>query len=175
MGFLETATTPWGVVSKAMRLIVDDVDVVAMSDMAYVSSGYAPLSARLVEAAEAAGGSWAGVPKAVLDVVPGPALRFAQAPTPEPLAAAVKRAARAPPPPPRRRPDEAGADAQDRPVLMVYFVGGVSHLELAALRHLSDSGKCAHRIVVATTRVMTGEALVESLLSEVGEGRSRAE
>ncbi|CAN0442969.1 unnamed protein product, partial [Hapterophycus canaliculatus] len=44
------AGSPWPSLRRALRLVNDAVDVRSPADIAYVSSGYAPLSVRLVQA-----------------------------------------------------------------------------------------------------------------------------
>eukprot|EP00635_Sarcinochrysidales_sp_CCMP3193_P004806 CAMPEP_0118898104 /NCGR_PEP_ID=MMETSP1166-20130328/5229_1 /TAXON_ID=1104430 /ORGANISM="Chrysoreinhardia sp, Strain CCMP3193" /LENGTH=812 /DNA_ID=CAMNT_0006837187 /DNA_START=39 /DNA_END=2474 /DNA_ORIENTATION=- len=61
---------------RQLRLIVDDVDPHQPRDAAYVSSGYAPLSARLVEFT-ANSNSWAAVGPALANL-PGPAMQYDQ-------------------------------------------------------------------------------------------------
>jgi vacuolar protein sorting-associated protein 33A len=70
----------FGVVKRGLRLLVDDIDDKDPSDIAYVFSGYAPLSIRLVEAAV----KGAGLPEDVLKTLPGPSFDVEQASQDEP-------------------------------------------------------------------------------------------
>ena len=50
MGWVvDSSAAPWGTLRRALRLINDGVALNPPDDMAYVCSGYAPLSARLVQ------------------------------------------------------------------------------------------------------------------------------
>ncbi len=51
----------------------------------------------------------------------------------------------------------------DKPVLLVYFVGGVTFMELAALRFLSRRSSFPYDIVCCTTEIVNGETLLKSL------------
>jgi hypothetical protein len=168
--WVDTAS-PWDAIRKAMRLIKEDVDVMNPDDIAYVTSGYAPLSCRLVEAAMRPGG-WSSE---AVKLVPGPIAELQQTLRPAPAgtggvgsgsaggggggggsggaAAAggsgVGGAAGA------AGATETGAaeqvypettvGANGRKVMMVYFIGGVTYMEISALRHISSQPDCACR------------------------------
>lgn len=65
---LASTKSPFAIARKSLRLIVDDVDESNPEDIAYVYSGYAPLSARLVQGALGRNGSFLGW-KSIEDVV----------------------------------------------------------------------------------------------------------
>ncbi len=67
----------FGALKRGMRLLVDDIDDKDPTDIAYVFSGYAPLSTRLVEAA-VKGPGWALLPEDVLKNLPGPSFDIEQ-------------------------------------------------------------------------------------------------
>jgi len=78
--FLDTGATLWSSIRRAFNLISDgDVDVMNPNDMAYVTSGYAPLSARMVQFAGSPGWS---VCQEALRLVPGPTLQIRQTDAP---------------------------------------------------------------------------------------------
>mmetsp|Transcript_23349 Transcript_23349/g.47505 ORF Transcript_23349/g.47505 Transcript_23349/m.47505 type:complete len:165 (-) Transcript_23349:729-1223(-) len=62
---------------------------------------------------------------------------------------------------------EAEADADEegttKPVMLVYFVGGVTHMEIAGLRFLSKSASFPYHIVCCTTEIVNGSTLLRSL------------
>eukprot|EP00727_Mastigamoeba_balamuthi_P009151 m51a1_g4859 putative vacuolar protein sorting-associated protein 33a (626) ;mRNA; r:312763-315702 len=137
---------------KSLRLVVDDVCEARPNDIAYAFSGYAPLSVRLVEAMARPGGM-----RAIDDAlrcVPGPAFEFDQQLPPGAQNAASASAA------------SAAASAKT-PVTLVFYIGGVTFAEVAALRYLgkrSGEGGQGMDFLVATTRMVNGRTLVESLL-----------
>lgn len=48
-------------------------------------------------------------------------------------------------------------------MVILYFIGGVTHSELAALRHMGR--RTGRKIIIATTNVTNGSALVQSCVS----------
>ena len=48
-------------------------------------------------------------------------------------------------------------------VLIVYFVGGVTFMEIAALRLLSKRESFPYSILICTTKVVSGKSLLQSL------------
>lgn len=146
----------WSRIVKPLRLMDDDVDERAQRDISYVYSGYAPLSIRLVQticqheavlraapaerprAPRIAG--WHGVDEAVLSW-PGATFDFMQ----------VDQAA----PPP---------DDVER-TTVVFFVGGVTYAEIAALRLMSRQQR-TRRFLIATTGMISGDGLLVALSPE---------
>ena len=168
--WVDTAS-PWDTIRKAMRLIKEDVDVMNPDDIAYVTSGYAPLSCRLVEAAMRPGG-WSSE---AVKLVPGPIAEVQQTlrPAPAGKAGASGTAAGA----------GGGADgavsasgaagqlypetavgANGRKVMVVYFVGGVTYMEISAIRHIASQPSCPYDIIIATTKMINGSSLMSGLV-----------
>jgi len=124
--------------ARRLNLIVDNVDEQNPSDIAYVHSVYAPLSVRLVQQLESPG--WRNI-REVLDTLPGPSMEDSQ----------------------QVRGRAAGTKAGGRKTVLVFFVGGVTMAEVAALRFLSQQEDSTVEYLVATTSVVTGSSLLESL------------
>jgi hypothetical protein len=59
--------------------------------------------------------------------------------------------------------DNVSPGVEQKKVMLVVLLGGVSYLELSAFRFLSADPQFPFRIVVATTKVMNGSTLLESL------------
>jgi hypothetical protein len=55
---------------------------------------------------------------------------------------------------------------QKRRVMLVYVVGGLTYLEVAALRYLSRDPSYPYTIVMATTNLVNGSTLLHSLVHE---------
>lgn len=139
-------------VRRGLRLINDDVDERAPGDIAYVFSGYAPLSVRLVQAVaqkeaflphQAAAQprahpivGWRGF-EDQLAALPGATVDETQAPQP-------------------------GAEHEPVTNTLVFFLGGVTYAEIAALRFMS-SQTTSRRYVVATTHTISGDAMLRDL------------
>ncbi|XVE99260.1 hypothetical protein REPUB_Repub03eG0182900 [Reevesia pubescens] len=120
----------WLTVKRALQLVVEDTDTANPNDIAYVFSGYAPLSIRLVQHAVRSG--WRPIEE-ILKLLPGPHTEtkrggFASSPSFDTLQGA-----------------SSGIDKISdgrRSLVLVVFVGGVTFAEISALRFLSaqDSG-----------------------------------
>lgn len=50
-------------------------------------------------------------------------------------------------------------------VMLVYVVGGLTYLEIAAFRTLSKHPKFPYHIIMATTKLITANSLLTSLVS----------
>lgn len=138
-GFLRRRDTLWNDTSgfalarKSFRLINEDVDPRNPRDIAYVSQshapGYAPLSVRIVESALKPKG-WQSMQETMRQL-PGPSAEISQVPPPADDAHAAGAASKM---------DTFGA--VERKVLLVYYLGGVTYMEIAALRHISRQPEC---------------------------------
>jgi len=180
--FMDSMQTPYSTLRKSLGLIVPDVDPSNPEDAAYVSSGYAPMTVRWVQAAMR---GYAGLDEAIRELPAtggassgagggGRWVDVEQRCPPESLAEALKR---------KRGPsletlakkwveesrvgghgsDKDGSMIQNKPVLLVYFVGGVTFMELAALRFLSRRPSFPYSVVCCTTEIVNGGTLLRSL------------
>jgi len=150
------AASPFNTLRKSLILINAEVNTVEPDDVSYASSGYAPLSVRLVQSAVQ---GWKNKDEALKEL-PGRLVDVTQYDPPEDLATAVKRtpgsslgglAA-----------DISGSNAR-KPTLIVMFVGGVTYMEIAALRFLSKRPSFPYHIICVTTKVINGSTLLRSL------------
>lgn len=151
------STSPFNNLRKSLILINAEVNTIEPDDVSYVSSGYAPLSVRLVQAAVQ---GWKGKEESVLKELPGRLVDITQNHPPEDLASAVKR-------PPGGSlgvlASEMGGTGARKPTLIVFFVGGVTHMEIAALRFLSKRSSFPYHIICVTTKVINGGTMLRSL------------
>ncbi|TDH66264.1 hypothetical protein CCR75_001850 [Bremia lactucae] len=140
---------------KSFRLLNEDVDPRDPRDCAYVSrshaAGYAPLSVRIVESAIKPRG-WSAVQEG-LRQLPGPSGEVSQTFNKNAGDDSTAPAAAS-------KLDNFGSE--DRKVLLVYYLGGVTFMEIAALRHLSRQPDCQYDIIVATTKIINGDTLLKS-------------
>lgn len=58
-------------------------------------------------------------------------------------------------------------------VMVVFYVGGVSYMEIAALRYLSNKREFPYHIIIATTQVIKGDTFMESLLVDMENGYAK--
>lgn len=150
------------VLKKSLRLIVDALpnhDIGAEPpDMAYVYAGYAPLSVRLLQAMVAQPPTL----EETMQLLPGPYFSHFQRVAAEGGSASSAAAA------------ETGASAGHAvnvaevpatPVTLVFFLGGCTYAEIAALRWLGRNGTPRRDYIVATTHICSGDTLIESLVA----------
>ena len=52
----------------------------------------------------------------------------------------------------------------DKKIMICYYIGGVTFMEIAALRFLSAKPDFPFRIIVCTTKVVNGNTLLKTLL-----------
>ncbi|TYH75264.1 hypothetical protein ES332_D04G007700v1 [Gossypium tomentosum] len=133
----------WLTVKRALQLVVEDTDTANPNDIAYVFSGYAPLSIRLVQHAVRSG--WRAMEE-ILKLLPGPHTE-------------TKRGA--------SNGLDKIADGR-RSLVLVVFVGGVTFAEIAALRFLSAQEGMAYDLIIGTTKMVNGHSLVETFLETIG-------
>ncbi len=166
-----TRTTPWSALRRSLRLINESVDVIAQDDIAYVSSGYAPLSVRLVQACIQPG--WESLNDSVFKYLPGPTIDVKQKSTDPQLldgqvedmkaissSASVKLQS--------SQGDKQRLDLETgrlgkggKRIMLVFYIGGVSYMEIAALRLLSTRKDFPFHIVVATTCILNGVQIIK--------------
>ncbi|KAK3109977.1 Vacuolar protein-sorting-associated protein 33, partial [Teratosphaeriaceae sp. CCFEE 6253] len=160
--------TDWNAVRRGLALWVDDVDEVAPSDAAFVFSGYAPLSVRLVQAVLQKGylQNLVNPPRAGAGAAPAPAAAPATGTGWKGFEDVLSRIKGA-----TVDVVQKGSDAdasQARRVLrggkegpkttLVFFLGGVTYAEVAALRFVGrqiEEGS-GRKLVVGTTGMIAG-------------------
>lgn len=157
--FFDT-TSSFATIRKQLALIQADVDASNPDDVSYVSSGYAPISVRIVQTAVK---GWSGKEE-VLRELPGRGVDIIQRSPPEDFITAV------------RQKSGSTLDAwatqsvekeitriEDKPVLLVYYVGGVSYAEIASFRFLSRRMNFPYQVVICTTKIVNGSSFIRSL------------
>ncbi|KAI4382714.1 hypothetical protein MLD38_008641 [Melastoma candidum] len=145
----------WLTVKRALQLVVEDTDTANPNDIAYVFSGYAPLSIRLVQNAIRSG--WRPIEE-ILKLLPGPhseikRSRFANSASYDTLQGAST--------------DKVTTDGR-RSLVLVVFIGGVTFAEISALRFLSAQEGMAYDLIVGTTKIVGGRSLIEALVETQG-------
>ncbi|CBQ72985.1 probable vacuolar sorting protein (hbrA) [Sporisorium reilianum SRZ2] len=160
-------------VRKSLRLINDDVDERAPADISYVYSGYAPLSIRLVQAVAQKEAlldpsrsdpaarpartvkprahpivGWRGFEDAVNQL---PGATFDEAQSGSSSGEQGSTASLLPP-----------SDPDAVTTTLVFFLGGVTYTELAALRFMNAQTR-NRRFVAATTNTINGNSMIRDL------------
>lgn len=130
-------------IRKTLRLWMDDVNEQNPNDISYVYSGYAPLSVRLAQLLARPG--WRSIEE-VLKMLPGPHFEERQQ---LPTGLQKKR-----------------QHGENR-VTLVFFLGGVTYAEIAALRFLSQMEDGGTEYVIATTKLINGTTWIKSLMEKL--------
>ncbi|KAI9684094.1 MAG: hypothetical protein M1829_003364 [Trizodia sp. TS-e1964] len=154
---------------KSLRLIVDEVNEQEPDDIAYVYSGYAPLSVRLVQcviqkqyinslnkpsstqgvvAASSAAQGWRGFDD-VLKSIRGKTFDEAQR--------GEDKAVRA-----RQILNGQG----EKKTVVVFFLGGITFTEISALRFVARKEEGHRHLIVATTSIINGNKMMEAAITE---------
>ncbi|KAF8477599.1 Sec1-like protein [Kalaharituber pfeilii] len=171
------AITSYSSLRKLLRLIVDEVNEHDPDDISYVYSGYAPLSVRLIQCiiqkqylqmsakggkapgagtgAEASSGyligagstGWKGSEEA---------LRHVKGKTIDEIQRGEDKAVRA-------RMILNGQNEQKMAV--VFFLGGCTYTEIAALRFIGKQQEGRRKILIATTSIINGNKMIQAALS----------
>ncbi|GME22392.1 Vacuolar protein sorting-associated protein 33A [Neofusicoccum parvum] len=180
-GARTNVVTNYNQVRRSLSLIVDEVNEAEPDDIAYVFSGYAPLSIRLVQCVlqkdyinslasarpannaqgqQQASGALANAQgwRPFEDV-----LRYIRGATVDEVQAGEEKAVRA-----RQLLNGSGGGGEGKTVV-VFFLGGVTRAEASALRFvaksLAEEGR-GRRLVVATTSVIKGDKVVGSAIEK---------
>ncbi|XP_021848883.1 vacuolar protein-sorting-associated protein 33 homolog isoform X1 [Spinacia oleracea] len=145
----------WLTVKRALRLVVEDTDTANPNDISYVFSGYAPLSVRLIQQAIRSG--WRPIEE-ILKLLPGPHFEtkrggLSRASSLESLTGGSANV------------DKAASGR--RSVVLVVFIGGVTFAEISALRFLSSQELMEYDIIIATTKVVNGQTLLDPFVEKL--------
>ena len=143
----------YATIRKSLGLVVDDVHEQNPNDIAYVYSGYAPLSIRLAQFLSRQS-SWHGLEE-VLKQLPGPTVEEIQYVPP----ALLKKS-------PGGQSGNAGGDGPSK-VTLVYFLGGCTQSEISALRFLAQQENAPTDFLIATTKLINGNSLLETLFEPI--------
>ncbi|KAL2436727.1 Vacuolar protein sorting-associated protein 33A [Exophiala dermatitidis] len=158
--------TNYAYLRKELRLIIDEYNEQDPEDIAYVYSGYAPLSVRIVQCVlqkqylqslhksplplTPSSIGWTGF-EDILKSAKGPTFTLAQKPTDEKAAKAKA----------------ALAGTGGWKTIFVMFLGGITFAEVAALRFIgrkmAESGQ-RRKIVICTTGIVSGRSIMDGVI-----------
>jgi len=162
---------------KALRLIVDEVNEHDPNDIAYVYSGYAPLSVRLVQcilqkqylASITRGGS----ANSALSIGSGgvsqgwrgfdEALKHVRGQTFDEVQKGEDKAVKA-------RALLTGSG--ERKTVFIVFLGGITFTEIAALRFIAKQEEARKQIVICTTSVISGNRIMDAAIEKGSLGKN---
>ncbi|KAK4129520.1 Sec1-like protein [Parathielavia appendiculata] len=161
---------------KQLRLIVDEVDERDPNDIAYVYSGYAPLSIRLVQCVLQKQYLLSMTRGGVAGTAPGPAAGGAQGW--RGFEDAVKHARGQTFDEVQKGEDKAVkarallSGNGDKKTVFVVFVGGITFTEIAALRFLAKQEEARRDIVICTTSIISGNRMMDAAIEKESFERS---
>ena len=173
-GSAEGAKTNYAYLRKALRLIVEEVNEQDPNDIAYVYSGYAPLSVRLVQCIiqkqhllSITRGASAASSSAISSAAHGwqgfeDALKSVRGETFNRVQKGEEQAVKA-------RHMLAGAGGKKTVVIML--LGGITFTEIAALRFVARQEEARRRILICTTDVMGGNRMVDVAIEKEDFGK----
>ncbi|XP_055389013.1 vacuolar protein sorting-associated protein 33A [Condylostylus longicornis] len=149
---LQGETRPYAVLKKTLNLTVEEVKEVEPMDISYVHSFYAPLTIRIVEQILKSNG-WHSV-KNVLNILPCASFEDFQAPL---IGIGGRRASYT-----------SEKSLSDSPrIILVFFVGGCTFAEIAALRFLSKDKEANVEFVIATTKIINKNTFLDSFIEKI--------
>jgi len=175
--FVASARSLFQNLKRNLILIHAEVNTVEPDDVSYVSSGYAPLTVRLVQSAMQ-GWKTADKEDVLRDLFQmmassnnsgsggGRLLDVKQSHPPRDLPTTLRHQTASPP--------FGGASLgafgkalegrqKQKPTLIVVYLGGITYTEIAALRFLSKKETFPYHIVVVTTKVLNGSKLLQQM------------
>lgn len=167
------ARTNYSNLRKTLKLIVDEVNEQNPDDISYVYSGYAPLSIRLVQCviqkplmSRGRRGEDPGTPAGVGTAVNWAAtgwrgfedvLKNVKGKTFDELQRGEEKAVRA---------RNLLNGMNERKVTVVFFVGGCTFTEIAALRFVGKREEGRRQIVICTTSIINGDRMMKAAMEK---------
>ncbi|KAI9668746.1 MAG: hypothetical protein M1831_000815 [Alyxoria varia] len=168
--------TNYSAVRKPLCLAVDDVDEENPADVAYVYSGIAPLSIRLVQCVlqkpyltslSRAGGSTSGAAAATSSASTTSAaegwrgfddsLRNIAGPTIDESQTNKDKSVRA---------KQVLEGRGGRKTSVIFFVGGITFAEVAALRFVAEKERERRDLLICTTQILSGDRMMKVAIGE---------
>ncbi|KAK9457716.1 Sec1-like protein [Dipodascopsis uninucleata] len=148
---------------RSFKLIVDDVNEQDPDDIAYVYSGYAPLSVRLVQCiiqrralgsriAGSGTSGWRGV-EDILRNISGDSFEETQK--------GDERSAKA------KTMLASSYTRREKKTTAVFFLGGITFTEVAALRYIAQQEAERRRILILTTGIIDGKQIIRTAIDEI--------
>ena len=164
---LSSSTTyPWKAIRTRLQLIQENVDSERPHDISYVTSGYAPLSVRLIEQSKY-WNTYNDILK-VTDSFERQGLPPSQQQNTTESSSSSSSSSSSPSTSSTIQNIQLeGSGKKDEKILVVMYIGGITMLEIASLRFLSRSDAFPYKILIVTTGVLNGSTLVSSLLENM--------
>ncbi|XP_052075554.1 vacuolar protein sorting-associated protein 33A-like isoform X1 [Mytilus californianus] len=142
-------------IKKSLRLIMEDVNEMVPNDISYVYSGYAPLSIRLAQYYARPG--WRSITE-VLNLLPGPTVEEIQQ-----IPVALRKR--------RSSIGSINSTAAEQKITLVFFLGGVTYAEIAALRFLAQQDDGGTDYIIASTKILNCNTLMDFVVEHTKPAR----
>eukprot|EP00347_Sterkiella_histriomuscorum_P010829 403374767 len=144
----------WPKLKKAFKLINEETRIQDPTDISYVYNGYSPLSIKLIETIFQSGGFAKTEEK--LKILPGQHIY-----PPNEQEFFLTRAQ-----PSSVLPGGLDQQAQRKKRVLIYFIGGITYGEIAAIRFLNKLFK-DKKFIIATTQIINGETCIQMLRGKI--------
>lgn len=149
---VQSGNRSYAVLRKALNLTVDDANEIAPKDISFVHSFYAPLSIRIVEQMLKPLG-WQALNDS-LTCLPGPAFDDFQYPINNITG--------------RRGSLSSEISQNDTPkVILIFFIGGCTFAEVAALRFLAQQDEHNVEFIIATTKIINKNSFLKNFIEVI--------
>lgn len=150
----------WEKIKDQFKLINEEANLISPSDISYVFNGFCPMSVRIIERIIEQQGMTSMQQKGQLKLIGLTEDKYTIPKTEANLFAA--------PTAPNGVTIQPRASFKKKKIL-VYFLGGITYGEIAALRFLQNIHP-KFKIVIATTTIITGQRAIESLVGTQDNG-----
>lgn len=148
----QTGSRSYAVLRKTLKLTVEDSDEIRPKDISYVHLLYAPLSIRIVENILKPAG-WQGM-KDILNEIPGPSFEDNN------FAVGLTGARRG------SLTSEVSTVSDTSRVVLIFFLGGCTSAEVAALRFIASQEDNNVEFVIATTKLVNKNTFLDCFIEE---------
>uniref|UniRef100_A0A336LM58 CSON010946 protein n=1 Tax=Culicoides sonorensis TaxID=179676 RepID=A0A336LM58_CULSO len=148
----QTGSRSYAVLRKTLKLTVEDSDELRPKDISYVHLIYAPLSIRIVENILKPAG-WQGM-RDILNEIPGPAFEINN------YAVGSTGARRG------SLTSEVSTLSDTNRVVFVFFLGGCTSAEVAALRFIASQEDNNVEFVIGTTKLVNKNSFLDTFIEE---------
>ncbi len=157
---------------RNLILIHAEVNTMEPDDVSYVSSGYAPLTVRLIQSAMQGWSDKEDILKDAFsmmafssDTQPSRLLDVLQSNPPRDLPTTLRHQQTKP------LKTSLGAfgrasnsgSSSSKPTLIVVYLGGITYAEIASLRFLSKKDTFPYHIIIVTTKILNGSKLLQQM------------
>jgi len=174
LSVVDTSTSVWHSMRKPLKLINDSINMLRPDDISYVTAGYAPISVRLLQIFTTPGMLHHYTNE--IKQLSGPLLEFMQHKnSADELRDTISRLApdsvlvHPSATPTATMPSMAvsGQTEQGKPVLLFIVIGGITRLEIAALRFLTRDPSFPYSVLIGCTSVVSGASLVNTTQHDI--------